>query len=226
MNEYGVGKTWRRLVEFGFRLLYNELAWSYDAVSWMVSMGNWRRWQRTAMDYIDHGRILEVAHGPGHMLVQLQQAGFDVVGIDFSWVMVKMTRKRLKKHGLQALVVRGKAGELPFDKNSFDVVMSTFPTIFIMDQATPVNFYRVLKPGGRLVLVLLARLTGHGIATRLIEWAYFVTGQRPGETDRIHDIRTRFSRLYEEAGFQVSFKQVIEKGSEVTLFIGDKPLDP
>jgi ubiquinone/menaquinone biosynthesis C-methylase UbiE len=226
MIEISVSKLWRSLVECGFRLLYNEMAWSYDVVSWIVSMGNWRRWQRTALDYLGGGRVLEVAHGPGHMMVQLQQGGFDVVGMDISRVMVKMAQKRLRRQGLKSRVVRGDARRLPFTPNSFDAVLSTFPTVFIIDQTTPVNFFRVLRPGGRLVIVLLARLTGKGPITRLLEWAYRITGQRPDESERANHIQATFAGLFEQAGFRVSFEQVMDKGSEVTLFIGDKPVDP
>ncbi len=37
-------KLWVGLIKFGFRLLYQEMAWTYDWVSWLVSLGEWRRW--------------------------------------------------------------------------------------------------------------------------------------------------------------------------------------
>ncbi|MCZ7544410.1 MAG: hypothetical protein M5R40_13175 [Anaerolineae bacterium] len=41
-------RLWWALVRFGFRLLYNELAFTYDLVSRVVSLGQWRAWQRAA----------------------------------------------------------------------------------------------------------------------------------------------------------------------------------
>jgi hypothetical protein len=43
---------WWRLVRFGFRLLYNEMAFTYDAVSAVVSLGEWRSWQRAALNFL------------------------------------------------------------------------------------------------------------------------------------------------------------------------------
>ncbi|MCB9446672.1 MAG: class I SAM-dependent methyltransferase, partial [Ardenticatenaceae bacterium] len=43
---------WKKLIRFGFRLLYNELAWTYDAVSWLVSLGDWRSWQQAALPFV------------------------------------------------------------------------------------------------------------------------------------------------------------------------------
>ena len=75
-------KLWFTLVGFGFRLLYNEFAWTYDGVSWLVSLGDWRRWQVAALPFIVGRDVLEIGHGPGHMLLALQNAGFAVVGLD------------------------------------------------------------------------------------------------------------------------------------------------
>ena len=37
-------RLWWRFVRFGFRLLYNEFAWTYDFVAWVVSFGQWKAW--------------------------------------------------------------------------------------------------------------------------------------------------------------------------------------
>ena len=70
--------VWQKLVSFGFRLLYNELAWTYDLVSWVVSLGHWRKWQTAVLDYVQGPAVLEIAHGPGHMLPLLHERGFAV----------------------------------------------------------------------------------------------------------------------------------------------------
>jgi hypothetical protein len=44
---------WWRLVRFGFRLLYNEFAFSYDLVSKVVSLGAWRCWQQSALKHLN-----------------------------------------------------------------------------------------------------------------------------------------------------------------------------
>ena len=85
---------WNRLVRYGFRLLYNELAWSYDVVSWTVSFGRWRDWQKTTLPFLIGHRVLEIAHGPGHLLIAIGESGYQVFGIDLSRHMIKQAQRR------------------------------------------------------------------------------------------------------------------------------------
>ena len=90
---------WWRLVRFGFRLLYQEMAWTYDLVSWAVSLGEWRAWQRAALPFVSGRHVLEIAHGPGHLLLALSTAGFTVSGLDLSPQMGRQARRRLRTAG-------------------------------------------------------------------------------------------------------------------------------
>lgn len=47
--------------------LYNELAWAYDPVSWLVSLGQWDVWRKGALDYLTGKRILEIGFGTGEL---------------------------------------------------------------------------------------------------------------------------------------------------------------
>ena len=130
--------AWGRLLSFGFRLLYNELAWTYDAVSWIVSMGRWRKWQQTAMTYLPpQSRILEVGPGPGHLLVDLAQDGHRPVGLDLSGYMLRLARRRLRACELNVPLSRGQAEALPFKPDAFDVVVLAFPTAYVYDPDDP-----------------------------------------------------------------------------------------
>ena len=85
-----LASVWLQFLRFGFRLLYNELAWTYDIVSWIVSLGQWREWQKAGLQFLSGENILELAHGPGHILVELEEAGFKVTGLDLSESMGQM----------------------------------------------------------------------------------------------------------------------------------------
>lgn len=183
---------WWRLVRFGFRLLYNELALTYDLVSWIVSMGAWRCWQRAALSFLPEvgtGCILEVAHGTGNLHLDLRQAGYDVVGMDFSPYMGQITRRKFAKRGQRAILVQAKAQSLPFENGSMQAIVCTFPTSFIFESATLQEFYRVLEPDGRFVVVLNGVFVSGGFIRRVLEWAFRVTGQRSEpDTDYAADV--------------------------------------
>lgn len=173
--------TWWRLVRFGFRLLYNEMAFTYDTVAWAVSMGQWRNWQRTALDHIDAApgaTVLEIAHGTGNLQLDLHAHGYHRIGIDLSRNMGRIARKKLARHHLSAPLVQASGEALPFPANHFDAVVSTFPTPFIIQPDTLHEVYRVLKPGKWLVIVINGVLVSGGPVRDALEAAYQVTGQR------------------------------------------------
>lgn len=207
---------WRLLVVFGFRLLYNELAWLYDPVSWLVSLGHWRQWQRTALAYLPRqGRVLEIGFGPGHLLVDLAAAGCQPVGVDLSRAMLRQARRRLRRQKLPLALCRGRASALPFAAQAFDAVVLTFPAPFVYDREWIRHLARVLRPGGRLVVVEQAWFTRRDPLARGLEWLYRVTGQR-GSTSRL-------PRLLDAAGLAARCETVNVDGSRTSLVVAEKP---
>jgi ubiquinone/menaquinone biosynthesis C-methylase UbiE len=178
-------RLWRAFLRLFFRLLYNQLAWTYDWVAWAVSLGQWNAWGRAAIPYLRGERVLELAHGPGHLLEAMGGRGLLPVGIDLSPHMSRLARRRLGRAGLAAPLVRARAQALPFRDGCFDSAVATFPTEFIVNPATLRETARVLRrvepitgrPGGRLVVVAWARLSGRDPLSRFIGWLYRVTGQ-------------------------------------------------
>jgi len=208
--------VWARLITFGFRLLYNELSRLYDPVSWAVSLGQWRRWQQTALAYMPAGgSVLEVGFGPGHLLVDLATAGYRPVGLDLSPYMLRLAQRRLWRRGAAANLVRGRANALPFGACAFDAVVLTFPTPFVYDPAWIRHLERVLKPGARLIVVETGFFTQRNLPTRLLEWLYRVTGQR----GPIPDLPGLLNRV----GLQARRESITADGSTVRLVIGTKP---
>jgi ubiquinone/menaquinone biosynthesis C-methylase UbiE len=195
-----------RLIRFGFRLLYNEMAFSYDLVGWLVSLGEWRGWQRAALKHLDvapGARVLELAHGTANLQIDLRTVGLEPVGIDLSRAMGRIASRKLRRYRIAPQLAQARAQALPFPDESFAAVVSTFPTEFIVDSATLAEVYRVLEPGGRLVFVPNGQLTGGGLARQSLELAYRVTGQRGPWPP---DIEARF----QTAGFSLS--QAVEPG--------------
>jgi ubiquinone/menaquinone biosynthesis C-methylase UbiE len=222
-----LASVWLKILLFGFRLLYNELAWTYDFVSWVVSLGQWREWQRAGLQFLSGENILELAHGPGHMLVELEEAGFRVTGLDFSEAMVHMARRRLIKAGSTIITSRGLAQQLPYPDGSFDSLLATFPAEFIVDPRTIDEANRVLMPNGRLVIVAQAKLERGGILRLILEWLYTITGQRPAKSDGVNSlIWQETARRYIVGGFDVDLEQVELDGSLVTVVVANKRNTP
>jgi ubiquinone/menaquinone biosynthesis C-methylase UbiE len=166
-------------VRLFLELLYTRWSWAYDAVAWMVSFGKWRTWQQAGVRLMPAGPILELGHGPGHCLRQRLAAGQPVVGLDRSRQMGRIARRRLRKQGVGTPLVRAEAQALPFAAESFDGVLATFPSEYILDRSTLREAGRVLRPGTALVVVAGVRIAPHGVAGRLLALLYRISGETP-----------------------------------------------
>ena len=170
----------KRIWRFGFRLLYNECAFSYDMVSAAVSLGRWRSWQRSALAFLpapEAGLALELAPGTGDLQIDLLSAGYRTVALDLSPSMARLAQRKLARHGLPAALARGDAARLPFQSSSVAALVCTFPTSFILQPQTLTEVERVLKREGRAVVVLAGFLSGRSLVRRLIRSLYRLSGQ-------------------------------------------------
>lgn len=138
----------RRILGWFLRHLYRELAWAYDAVAWFVSFGRWTAWGETALAYRKEGPLLEVGCGTGRLLSRLA-GDAPAVGSDASRAMLK----RARRHAASVPLCQARAQALPFPPSTFDTVLSIFPSPYIYDPASWAEFRRVLRPGGRVVVV-------------------------------------------------------------------------
>lgn len=207
--------VWRRLIDFGFRLLYNELAWTYDAVSWIVSRGLWRRWQRTVWPQLPAaGQVLEVGFGPGHLLADLAAAGYRPAGLDLSPAMLRLAQQKLRREGLEVPLCRGQASSLPFAAEAFDAVVVTFPTGFVYDEDWMSQAARVLKTGGKLIVVVMASFSRTGSLSRCLEWLFRITGQRGPAPD--------LPGLLRAVGLDARRAEADVEGTTVELVLGRK----
>lgn len=148
-----------RVLCFLFGLLYKNRV-LYWLASTIPFAGQWRRWQRLVLPRLRGSDILEVGCGIGTLVAEMAAAGYSCVAVDRSPQMVAATRARLRRRGLldHTPVHNADVQALPFADERFDSVVSTFPTEYISDPATMRELGRVLRPGGRLIVVLSASL--------------------------------------------------------------------
>ncbi|MGA2112191.1 MAG: class I SAM-dependent methyltransferase [Anaerolineales bacterium] len=175
--------TWA--LRLAFHFLYNQMAWTYEAVAWAVSLGQWSRWRLCAAPFLQPGTVLEIGHGTGALAADLAEQGWHVIALDLSANMGRIAERRVHRgrppHPLAAKVhlLRASAFELPFANTSFDNLVSTFPTEYIFRATSIYEARRVLRPGGRWVIVPFAQLAPRGILPRLSGKLFEATGQAP-----------------------------------------------
>jgi ubiquinone/menaquinone biosynthesis C-methylase UbiE len=99
------------------------------------------------------GEVLEVAVGTG-LNLEAYPRDVALTGIDLSDAMLDIARSRATEVGRTATLQQADAHELPFDDASFDTVVCTFGLCAIPDHTRAIaEMTRVLRPGGRLILV-------------------------------------------------------------------------
>ena len=203
-----------------FAWLYHSLAWSYDPIAALVSLGRWRGWGMSVLPYIEGEHILELGHGPGHLQLAMQRRNRFVLGLDESRQMGCLTAHRMRRVGIKSLnLTRGLTQHLPFASNSFATVVSTFPSEYVADLRTLTEAYRVLIPGGRFVVLPVAWITGKRIHERFIAWLFHVTGE---VSDPVGVISKRLTKLFRQAGFQVEVKRSVQKSSLLLIILATK----
>lgn len=104
-------------------------------------------------------RVLEVGLGQGAESEQIVRRGGIWTGLDLTDEAVARVQARLNMRGLKFdNVVRGSITNAPFEDNSFDLVFSHGVLHHVPDiHAAQKEIHRVLKPGGRLVVMLYAK---------------------------------------------------------------------
>jgi len=143
------------------REMFTSIAPRYDFLNRLLSVGQDKYWRQRAIDLLDpmeNERILDVATGTGDMVIEVAKRNLSVqiFGIDFSQRMLDLGRIKIARNGYnQAVSLQIGSGEcLPFADESFDGVICAFGIRNFADvQLGLREFFRVLKPGGRVVVL-------------------------------------------------------------------------
>ncbi len=157
------------------RRIFDSIAWLYDLGNHLFSAGLDHRWRgRTAAvcDPRPGERVLDLCCGTADLAMALRkrEPRASVVGCDFSRPMLvrgwrKLRRARL---GRRAALVAGDALGLPLAGASVDAVVCGFGLRNLADPAAGLEeMVRVVRPGGRVVLLEFHRPSGRGLAATL-----------------------------------------------------------
>lgn len=101
--------------------------------------------------------VLDVACGTGNVAIPAARAGAGVTGVDLTPEHFPAARLRAKEAGVDVEWIEGDVEALPFEDDSFDVVLSSFGCMFAPRHAVAAaEMKRVLRPGGRLGITAFA----------------------------------------------------------------------
>jgi ubiquinone/menaquinone biosynthesis C-methylase UbiE len=142
--------------------VYSQTAFIYDLWGMLTET----RARQKALEFaeIQNGEaVLEVAVGTGLTFLEILKANPDGenVGIDLTPVMLQKAQNRVSRSGITHFqLATGDAYDLQFPDQRFDLLMNNYMFDLLPEKDFPVvlaEFKRVLKPGGRLVLVNMTR---------------------------------------------------------------------
>ncbi len=140
--------------------MFDSISGNYDFLNHFLSLGIDIRWRKKAVKLLAPGKpklILDVATGTGDFAVETLKLNPDkVIGIDISEGMLEVGRKKMKDRGYDSIIelLSGDSENLPFEENKFDAVVVAFGVRnFENMEKGLAEMYRVLKPGGRMVVL-------------------------------------------------------------------------
>ncbi len=208
-----------KVLRGSFRLLYHQLAWSYDLVAWLVSFGRWKSWTRIALKHVhlqEGGRVLELGFGPGHLQKEMVLRRILSFGIDESRQMCRIARRRLPRGDMR--LVRGLGEHLPLAAATMDAIIATFPAEYIFDARVLEGCQRVLRKGGEVLFLMGVRPDGISILDLVLRFLYKLTNlefqSRFGPDDYLSRMR--------EAGFTVETLETVFNNDKIWIVHGHK----
>lgn len=208
-----------------FHLLYHSFAWSYDLVASVVSDGRWKDWVRSVLPLIKGKDVLELGSGTGTLQVALIEAGYFTLGIDQSRQMMRIAKTNLGRMVAQpGILMRGRAQELPFADASMDTIVATFPSGYITRPSTLLSCRRVLRHGGRLVVLLGVNIADDSFKKRLLRGLYLITRQTLPPQSVLEKLRVKMR----DFGFTADFVSVTCQQDVLTVMVAtaDWPYQP
>lgn len=153
------------------REMFTRIAGMYDRLNHVLTLGVDVLWRKRALarlagmgclDVSNGGSILDLATGTADfaILAAKKFASARVTGVDLTPAMLEVGRQKVERAGLSSRIVlkEGDASSLPCADASFDVVICAFGfRNFLNRDVALAEVRRVLKPGGRLLVLELFR---------------------------------------------------------------------
>jgi demethylmenaquinone methyltransferase/2-methoxy-6-polyprenyl-1,4-benzoquinol methylase len=204
--------------------VFDSVATKYDLMNDVMSLGIHRIWKKITLSHtgLKKGqRALDVAGGTGDLTIEMsKQVGPDgeVVLSDINAAMLEQGRRRLMDKGIAGNVqfVEANAEDLPFEDNSFDCITIAFGLRNVTNQSRALaSMYRVLKPGGRLLVLEFSKPVMPGLDKAYDFYSFNVlplmgkviakdeeSYRYLAESIRMHPDQETLKQMMQDAGFE------------------------
>ena len=208
------------------RAFYNRIARIYDILA-EHSEAPARKAGLKVLNVQPGQKILEIGFGTGHSLVELAKSvgpEGKVYGIDLSEKMLEISEKRARRQKLEDRMelLCGDAVHLPYESEFLDGIFMSF-TLELFDTPDIIvvlsECKRVLKPGGRIVIVGMSRVRPRGFIMKTFEWIH---KHFPNYLD-CRPILVQ--QALEDSGFKICDREIKKVWINVEVICGSKVTD-
>lgn len=159
----------------GVKKMFDNIAPDYDKLNHILSLNIDKRWRKKAVrELADESRpmkVLDVACGTGDFTIEIAKKvakDSEVIGVDISEGMIAVGKEKIAKNNINAAMVVADCEALPYDEGTFDRISVGFGVRnFEHLELGLSEMYRVLTPGGKLIILELSVPSN-----RFIRWCY------------------------------------------------------
>ena len=140
--------------------MFDSISKNYDGLNRVISFGIDVKWRKKVVKIVGEKnpkQILDIATGTGDLAIMMAGLHPDkVIGLDISAGMLEVGKEKIAKENLSDVIemMVGDSENMPFKENSFDAITVSFGVRNFANLNKGLQeIYRVLKPGGVLVIL-------------------------------------------------------------------------
>ncbi len=222
--------------------MFDKIAFRYDFLNRFLSAGIDRVWRKKAIKQLislQPKTILDVATGTGDFAITSYKIldPEKITGIDISKGMLDVGRKKIEKLHLQNKIelLNGDSEAIFYEDGSFDAVTVAFGVRNFQDlEKGLVEIYRVLKPGGKLVVLECSKPSIPVIRNLYNFYMKFVTPKIGKLISKNNDAyqylnnsvqqfpeKKTFTHILNQLGYRHAFYKTLSLGI-CTIYCGEK----
>ncbi|MFC3122405.1 bifunctional demethylmenaquinone methyltransferase/2-methoxy-6-polyprenyl-1,4-benzoquinol methylase UbiE [Agaribacter flavus] len=229
-------KAEKELIDFGYKQVdknekvnfvadvFHSVAAKYDVMNDLMSFGIHRLWKRYTIDCsgVKPGhRVLDLAGGTGDLAAKFSRIvgkQGQVILADINHSMLTVGKEKLINKGIVGNLhyVQANAEALPFPDNHFDLITIAFGLRNVTDKSKALaSMYRVLKPGGRLLVLEFSKPTSETLSKVYDAYSFHVlpkmgewvaqdgdSYQYLAESIRMHPPQEELEDMMKQVGFE------------------------